>query len=88
MSRELENNRDIWLSEEEACSLLGIKSETLRKNCKQDKYIYKIKKLKSGNKYKILLNSNWENTRKKKIDFGLFKYLIKVNQRRESREKM
>ncbi|MEI8389915.1 MAG: hypothetical protein WCG23_08525 [bacterium] len=59
MSRKQEiNNIPVWIDENQACSLLGVKLETLRKNCTSGKYIYeKNKSLKEKVEYKILLSS-------------------------------
>lgn len=52
-----EKNLNIWISEDEASDLLGIKPETLRKNCSSGKYIFKISKQKKKLVYKVLLSS-------------------------------
>lgn len=52
-----ERNLNIWITEDEASNLLGIKPETLRKNCSSGKYIFKISKRKNRHIYKILLSS-------------------------------
>lgn len=59
MSRKQEiNNISVWIDENQACSLLGVKLETLRKNCTSGKYIYERNKAKKEKvEYKILLSS-------------------------------
>ncbi len=59
MSRKQEvNNISLWIDENQACSLLGVKFETLRKNCASGKYIFERNKAqKEKVEYKILLSS-------------------------------
>ncbi len=52
-----EKNLNIWITEDEASDLLGIKPETLRKSCSLGKYIFKISKRKNKHVYKVLLSS-------------------------------
>jgi len=49
--------KNCWISAEIACELLGIKFDTLRKNCSLGKYQYKISKRGKKNEYKILASS-------------------------------
>jgi len=49
--------KEIWLSSEHACNLLGIKKDTLRKNCCKDKYTYKAVRIDRKKEYQILLSS-------------------------------
>ncbi|MDD3012355.1 MAG: hypothetical protein PHC34_01465 [Candidatus Gastranaerophilales bacterium] len=53
----IEKNLNIWITEDEASDLVGIKPETLRKNCSSGKYIFKVSKRKNKHIYKILLSS-------------------------------
>ena len=59
MGRELTNklNNSIWLDENQACSLLGLKSATLRKKCRAGEFIFKIVKKSKTSEYKVLLSS-------------------------------
>ena len=55
---ELANETKIsWISAEQACELLGIKFDTLRKCCSQGKYEYMISKKGRRKEYKILASS-------------------------------
>lgn len=51
------NKNDIWLNSQQSCELLGINKETLRRNCKSGKYIYKTYKVKGKKFYSVLLSS-------------------------------
>ena len=51
------NKCDIWLSANEACELLGISVETLRRNCKAGKFVSLSKKSGKFKKYNVLLSS-------------------------------
>ncbi len=58
MSRETINtNNPHWLDENQACSLLGLKPDTLRKKCRAGEYIFKIVKKSKTSEYKVLLSS-------------------------------
>ena len=54
LAREKQNS---WINADVACELLGIKFDTLRKNCSLGKYQYKISKRGKKNEYKILASS-------------------------------
>ncbi|MDD3012641.1 MAG: transposase domain-containing protein [Candidatus Gastranaerophilales bacterium] len=55
--KNTERNLNIWISEDNACELLGIKAETLRKNCASGKYVFKVSKRKKNHIYKVMLSS-------------------------------
>lgn len=60
-----QQNLNIWLSSDEACDLLGIKFDTLRKQCAKDKYLFKVSKKGTKKEYKILLSSLPDNAKQK-----------------------
>ena len=57
MSSNSQNINNIWLSADEACSLLGIKKDTFRKHCSKGKYTARVEKINGNKEYKILLIS-------------------------------
>lgn len=57
MDNNLNNNNNIWISQEEACALLCINIQTLRKNCRKGLFSFQIKKVENKVLYFVLLNS-------------------------------
>lgn len=49
--------KEIWLTSEEACSLLVIKKDTLRKNCCKGNYTFETSKVHGLKEYSVLLSS-------------------------------
>jgi len=69
MSRKQEvNNIPVWINEDQACSLLGVKSETLRKKCRAGEYAFKIVKKDKATSYNILFSSLPEKVQNKHLN--------------------
>ena len=54
---EQNNNKNIWISQEEASTLLYINVQTLRKNCRKGLFSFQVKKINKKTVYYVLLNS-------------------------------
>jgi len=61
--------KSVWLAQDDACDILGIKLRTLKEYCYRSKFIYKIKKIKNKNVFFVLRDSNFENLIKKDEEF-------------------
>ena len=61
--------KSVWLAQNKACEILGIKLRTLKEYCYRSKFIYKIKKVKNKNVFYVLRDSNFESLIKKDEDF-------------------
>jgi len=54
---EENNNKNIWISQEEASTLLYINVQTVRKNCRKGLFSFQVKKINKKTVYYVLLNS-------------------------------
>lgn len=52
-----QNNKNIWLSQDEVSKLLSVTIKTLRKNCRDGLFSFQIKKINNKTVYYILLSS-------------------------------
>ena len=51
------NIESVWLSQDEACKLLEIKPKTLRQNCRNGLFTFKVKQIDNKSLYSVLLQS-------------------------------
>lgn len=61
------NIENIWLSQDEACQLLDVKVKTLRQNCRDGIFQFKVEQIKNKSVYYVLLSSLSEKYQEKHL---------------------